>query len=65
MAEVTGDTAGAVAAYLQAVQVEPTHASTLAVAGRLALLAPVDPDAPSAQRVRIAIIGSSSCRMSF
>ncbi len=58
--EAAGDAAGAVDAYLHAAQVEPTHSTTLAVAERLARLAADDPNAPEAQRVRIAIIGSST-----
>lgn len=58
--EAAEDMPQAIAAYLKAAQVEPSHSTILSVAERLAKLAPVQPDVPAAQRVRIAIIGSST-----
>ncbi|MGH2514094.1 MAG: HAD-IIIC family phosphatase [Ktedonobacterales bacterium] len=50
----------AAAAYLRAAQVDPTHATVLTVAERLAELAPSLAEPPAAARVRIAILGSST-----
>ncbi|MBV9170274.1 MAG: hypothetical protein JOZ81_09355, partial [Chloroflexi bacterium] len=58
--EAVQDVPAAVAAYLKAAQVEPTHSTTLMVAERLAALNVAGTDVPPAQRVRIAIIGSST-----
>lgn len=58
--EAAARPADAVVSYLKAVEVEPTHAAILSVAERAAALAPASDDVPAAQRVRIAIIGSST-----
>lgn len=58
--EAARDVPGAVEGYLKAARVEPVHSTILVAAERLALLAPPRPDCPPAQRVRIAIIGSST-----
>jgi len=57
--EGAGHPAEAVAAYLTAVELDPAHGSILSVAERLAALAPAGAATP-AQRVRIAVVGSST-----
>ena len=58
--ERASDAAGAEAAYLRAARRDPTHATMLTVAERLAALVPAADTLPAAQRVRVAFLGSST-----
>lgn len=55
-----GQPTEAAAAYLRAAHGDPSHATILTVAERLAELAPLLPEPSAAARVRIAILGSST-----
>ena len=55
-----GQPTEAATAYLRAARVDPSHATVLTIAERLAALAPSLPEPPAASRVRIAILGSST-----
>lgn len=58
--ETMGDASAAAAAYLASARHGTSHANMLAIAERVAALAPARPDTPAAERVRIALLGSST-----
>lgn len=58
--EAAGTAPEAVTAYLEALRLDPAHSTLLVVAERVAALAPVGSATPPAQRVRLALIGSST-----
>ncbi|HEX8036246.1 MAG TPA: HAD-IIIC family phosphatase [Ktedonobacterales bacterium] len=58
--EATGDVSSAVETYVRVARLDTSHATTLSLAEKLATLAPPHPDLAPPQRVRIAILGSST-----
>ncbi|MGH2386988.1 MAG: tetratricopeptide repeat protein, partial [Chloroflexota bacterium] len=58
--EEASQTREAVEAYLKAAQLDPSHSTILRIARSVARLAPPTEEPASAERVRIAIIGSST-----